>query len=115
MLRRKPVTEQDGLPRRDTLQLTPHLSEAPPAEPMVQAGHGLPRAVDALRTATEPLTAREIAERVLAAAKVDNPKKAAVADLTGSILASLRNHVGKGIQRTNEGSPARWRLKEAAN
>ena len=44
------------------------------------------RAVDVLRVATEPLTAREIAERVLAAAKVTNPKKAALADLavTGS-------------------------------
>jgi hypothetical protein len=69
-----------------------------------------PRAVDALRTATEPLTAREIAERVLAAAKVDNPKKADLADLTGSILASLRNHKGKGVERTNEGAPARWQL-----
>ena len=25
------------------------------------------------------------------------------------------NHDGKGVQRTNEGSPARWQLKEAAN
>jgi hypothetical protein len=41
------------------------------------------RAVDVLRGAAEPLTALEIAERVLVAAKVDNPKKAAVADLTG--------------------------------
>ena len=73
------------------------------------------RAVDVLMTAPEPLTAREIAEAVLVAAKVDSPKKAAVADLTGSILSSLRNHVGKGVQRTNEGSPARWKLKEAAN
>ena len=63
-----------------------------------------------LRTATEPLTAREIAERVLAAANVANPDKDALADLAGSVLASLRNHKGKGIQRTNEGSPARWRL-----
>jgi hypothetical protein len=73
------------------------------------------RAVDVLRMAPEPITAREIAERVLAAAKVTNPNRAAFADLTGSILASLRNHKGKGVQRTNEGSPARWRLKEAAN
>lgn len=78
--------------------------------PWFKRGTVYRRAVDALRTATEPLTAREIAERVLTAAKVDNPKKEAVADLTGSILASLRNHVGKGIQRTNEGSPAKWRL-----
>ena len=69
--------------------------------------------MDVLRTATEPLTAREIAERVLAAANVANPGKDALADLAGSVLASLRNHKGKGIQRTNEGSPARWTL--AAN
>ena len=74
------------------------------------------RAVDVLRTATEPLTAREIAERLLAAANVANPDKDAVADLAGSVLASLRNHKGKGIERANEGAaPARWRLKEAAN
>src|SRR6202790_4002681 len=78
--------------------------------PWFKRGTVYRRAVDVLRTAPEPLTAREIAERVLLVAKVDSPKKAAVADLTGSILASLRNHVGKGIQRTNEGSPARWRF-----
>src|SRR6202790_5346141 len=78
--------------------------------PWFKRGTVYRRAVDVLRTATEPLTAREIAERVLAVAKVTNPKKGALADLTGSILASLRNHAGKGVQRTNEGSPARWRL-----
>jgi hypothetical protein len=83
--------------------------------PWFKRGTVYRRAVDGLRGAAEPLTAREIAEAVLVVAKVDNPKKAAVADLTGSILASLRNHVGKGIERTNEGSPARWKLKEAAN
>ncbi len=50
------------------------------------------RAVDVLRTATEPLTAREIAERVLAAANVTNSDKDALADLARSVLASLRNH-----------------------
>jgi hypothetical protein len=81
--------------------------------PWFKRGTVYRRAVDALRTATAPLTAREIAELVLAAANVTDPDKDAVADLTGSILASLRNHVGKGIQRANEGSPAKWRL--AAN
>ena len=56
------------------------------------------------------MTARAIPERVLAAANVADPDKAALADLAGSVLASLRNHKGKGVQRTNEGSPARWRL-----
>ena len=53
-------------------------------------------AVAVLRTATKPLTAREIAERVLVAANVTNLNKAALADLKGSVLASLRNHKGKG-------------------
>jgi hypothetical protein len=34
----------------------------------------------------------------------------ALADLIGTVLASLRNHKGRGVQRANEGSPARWRL-----
>ena len=84
-------------------------------DPWFKRGTVYRRAVDVLRVAMEPLTAREIAERVLAAAKVANPNKAALADLTGSVLASLRNHKGKGIERTNEGAPARWRTKEAAN
>ena len=76
--------------------------------PWFKRGTVYRRAVDALRTAEQPLTAREIAERVLVAAKIANPNKAALADLTGSILASLRNHKGKGVQRTNDGSPAKW-------
>jgi len=33
--------------------------------------------------------------------------------MTFDRLASLRNHKGKGIERTNEVAPARWQLKEA--
>src|SRR5260370_30924638 len=78
--------------------------------PWFKGGTVYRRAVDVLRVATEPLTAREIAERVLAVAKVTNPNRAALADLTGTIKSSLKNHDGKGVQRTNEGSPARWKL-----
>jgi hypothetical protein len=73
------------------------------------------RAVDALRTAEQPLTARDIAERVLATANIKRPDRRALADLIGTINSSLRNHAGKGAQRTNEGSPACWRLKEAGS
>jgi hypothetical protein len=48
---------------------------------------------------------------VLAAANIKRPDKAALADLIGTINSSD----GKGVQRSNEGAPARWRLKEAAN
>jgi hypothetical protein len=77
--------------------------------PWFKRGTVYRRAVNAMRTAAEPLTAREIAERVLTA-KVTNPDAEAARDLTGSVLASLRNHKGKGIERTNDGAPARWRL-----
>jgi hypothetical protein len=39
------------------------------------------------------------------------PTSERLADLIGTVLASLRNHDGKGVQRTNEGSPAKWKLK----
>jgi hypothetical protein len=83
--------------------------------PWFKRGTVYRRAVDVLRTAEQPLTAREIAERVLATANIAKPNKAALSDLIGTVLASLRNHKGKGVQRANEGTPARWRLKEAAN
>src|SRR5258707_11527917 len=65
--------------------------------PWFKRGTVYRRAVDVLRTATEPLTAGDIAEPGLAAAKVANSNKDALADLVGSVLASLRNHKGKGI------------------
>jgi hypothetical protein len=84
--------------------------------PWFKRGTVYRRAVDPpLRTATEPLTAREIAGLVLATANIKTPAKADLADLIGTINSSLRNHDGKGVQRANEGSPARWKLKETAN
>jgi hypothetical protein len=78
--------------------------------PWFKRGTVYRRAVDTLRTATEPLTAREIGELVLEKANMKRPDKDALQDLIGTINSSLRNHDGKGVQRTNEGSPARWRL-----
>jgi len=63
-----------------------------------------------LRTAEQPMTATEIAQAVLVANKVTDADPKAVQVLSQGILASLRNDDGKGVQRTNEGSPARWRL-----
>jgi len=81
--------------------------------PWFKRGTVYRRAVDTLRTATEPLTAREIGELVLEKANMKRPDKDALQDLIGTINSSLRNHDGKGVQRTNEGSPARWRLHTA--
>jgi hypothetical protein len=84
------------------------------SNPWFKRGTVYRRAVDTLRVATGPMTAREIAERVLVTANIKRPDKAALADLIGTINSSLRNHDGKGVQRSNEGAPARWRMKEAA-
>jgi len=68
------------------------------------------KALDVLRTATEPMTATELAWAVLAASGVQTDDKKAVQILGQGIQSSLRNHTGKGVQRTNEGSPAKWKL-----
>jgi hypothetical protein len=52
---------------------------------------------------------------VLAANNITTDDKKAVQILDQGIQASLRNHAGKGVQQVNEGSPARWKMKEAAN
>jgi hypothetical protein len=67
--------------------------------PWFKRGTVYRRAVDVLRMATEALTAREIAERVLVAANVTNPNKDALADLAGSVLASLRITKARGRTR----------------
>jgi hypothetical protein len=53
---------------------------------VVQAGRGLPPRGRCPSDGEQSLMAREIAERVLVAARVDDATPAAVADLTGSIL-----------------------------
>jgi hypothetical protein len=68
------------------------------------------RALDVLRTATEPMTTAEIAGAVLAAHGVQD---ASLDDMQGIALAiqhSLKNHESKGVERVGESSPARWRL-----
>jgi hypothetical protein len=66
--------------------------------PWLKRGTVYRRAVDALRTATEPMTAREVADHgVLAAANIKRPDKRALADLIGTINSSLRNQAGKGV------------------
>lgn len=70
------------------------------------------KAVDVLRTATEPMTATDLAWAVLAANGIQTDDKKAVQILGQGIQSSLRNHAGKGVQQVNEGIPARWRLAE---
>ncbi len=66
-------------------------------------------AVDVLRRAERPLTARQITDAVLEG-KRPTPTRKQEAAVQAAILAAMRDHIGKGIERAGEDSPARWRL-----
>ncbi|WP_338827221.1 hypothetical protein [Bradyrhizobium sp. 27S5] len=70
------------------------------------------RALDVLRTATEPMTAPEIAAAVLAAHGVQGASKEDTQGIALGIQHSLKNHEGKGVARIGEASPARWQLAD---
>jgi hypothetical protein len=69
-------------------------------------------AVDVLRRAAGPMTARQISEALLAGKTPTATRKQEEA-LQAALLAALRVRNGKTV--VGEGSPARWQLKEAAN
>jgi hypothetical protein len=72
-------------------------------------------ALDIMRNASEPLTVRQIVDRMLAAKRITNVRPDQVRGLQCAVLASIRHRRGKGIQTVGGGSPAHWKLKEAAN
>jgi hypothetical protein len=79
---------------------------------MVQRGTLFRSAVDVLRRAETPMTAREIADALVAGKAVPATRKQFV-DLQAAVLAALRKRNGATV--VSAGAPARWRLKEAAN
>jgi hypothetical protein len=71
----------------------------------------LPRALDVLRKAQAPLTAREIAEAMLVAKGArDNASPKALRSLIASVQTSLANQDDKTVTRAGEGMPMRWRV-----
>jgi hypothetical protein len=65
-----------------------------------------------LRPAEAPMTAREIAQ-VLIAGKAPQATRKQAIDLPAAILVALRKRNGGAV--VGEGAPARWRSKEVAN
>jgi hypothetical protein len=78
--------------------------------PFFKRGTVFRHAIDVLRTATAPLTAREITLAMLHSAGVSEPDPKAVRDLCGGVQASLVNNAGKVVEKVGEGMPARWKL-----
>jgi hypothetical protein len=69
----------------------------------------LRNALDVLRKAQGPLTAREITERMLAERGAPVPAAKAMRSLIASVQTSLQNHNGKTVARVGDGMPTRWR------
>jgi hypothetical protein len=67
----------------------------------------LRHALDVLRKAQGPLTAREITGHMLAERGVEADAKP-MRSLIASVQTSLQNHEGKTVVRVGEGLPGRW-------
>ena len=78
--------------------------------PWFKRGTILRHALDVLRKAQGPLTAREITEAMLTAKGVSGATPKAMRGLIASVQTSLQNHDGKTVGRVGEGMPGRWRI-----
>jgi len=77
------------------------------SNPWFKRGTLFRSAVDVMRRAGTPMTAREIADRTVADKPQMNLKQAI--DLQAAILAAMRKRDGEMV--ISEGAPARWRLR----
>jgi hypothetical protein len=82
------------------------------ANPWFKRGTPFRSALDVMRKTAEPLTVRQIVDRMLAAKGIANPRIDQVRCLQSAVLVSLQNRKGKGLI-VGEGAPAKWRLKDA--
>ena len=93
-----------------------HVAEIAPrrrvtGNPWFQRGTLFRRALETLRTATKPLTARDIMLGMLAAKGVTDATPHQIRVLTNGLTRSLMNNRERTVETVAEGSPMRWRLK----
>ena len=72
-------------------------------------GHGLRLALDVLRKADRPMSAREITIEALASCGIDLPDSKTLTIVAGTIAGGLERRVGNGVT-VIEGRPKRWQL-----
>jgi hypothetical protein len=77
------------------------------SNPWFKRGTLFRSAVDVMRRAAVPMTAREIADALIADKAPQATRKQAI-DLQAAILVALRKRNGAAV--AGEGAPARWRL-----
>jgi hypothetical protein len=69
-------------------------------------------ALEVLRAAPGPMTAREIAEAMLAAKGITGVPRRQISSLGQGVLSSFRNHKDRAVVVVGDGLPARWTLNE---
>ena len=80
--------------------------------PWFRRGTVYREALKVLRDAPAPMTAREIAEAMLAAKGVTGVPRRKISDLGQSVLASFHNHNARAVVVVGEGLPARWTISQ---
>jgi hypothetical protein len=78
------------------------------SNPWFKRGTLFRSAVDVMRRAQVPMTAREIADALIADKAPEATRKQAM-DLQAAVLAALRKRNGQAV--VGEGAPARWTLR----
>jgi hypothetical protein len=78
--------------------------------PWFRRGTVYREALDVLRAAPGPMTAREIAEAMLAAKGVTGTPRRQISNLGQGILRSFQNHRDGAVVVMGEGLPARWQI-----
>jgi hypothetical protein len=77
--------------------------------PWFKRGTLFREALGVLRTATVPMTVREITDAVLKAKDII-PDKRQWIGIEQGIRSALEDHAGESVQRIGEGNPKRWTL-----
>jgi hypothetical protein len=78
--------------------------------PWFKRGTLFREALGVLRTATAPMTVREITDAVLAAKGITDADKRQRLGVEAGLRSSLEDHAGKDVQQVGEGIPKRWQL-----
>jgi hypothetical protein len=78
--------------------------------PWFKRGTLFREALGVLRTATAPMTVREITDTVLTAKGITSADKRQRAGIEAAIRSCLETNAGKTVQRVGDGVPRRWRV-----
>jgi hypothetical protein len=78
--------------------------------PWFRRGTLFRHALEILRTATAPMTVKEITAAIVAGAGITDMTDKQRLNLESGVRSSLENYAGKTVERIGEGVPKRWKI-----